>query len=104
MKFALVLSVFAIAAVQSVQSASVDIDWIYGMTENEVCVAPGNKISFHFKFKRFSNQREILDGKCFSCTAALETVCLSVGWSHICEETINADPIHVCNNVSFQAN
>ena len=53
MKFALVLSVFAIAAVQSVQSASVDIDWIYGMTENEVCVAPGNKISFHLKFKRF---------------------------------------------------
>ena len=83
MKFALVLSVFAIAAVQSVQSATVDIDWIYGMTENEVCVAPGNKISFHFKFKRFSNQREILDGKCFSCTAALETeglVSLSVCW------------------------
>merc|ERR1711948_164807 len=46
MKFAVVLSVFAIAAVQSVQSASVDIDWKYGMTENEVCVAPGDIVNF----------------------------------------------------------
>merc|ERR1712115_97599 len=46
MKFALVLSVFAVAAVQTVQSASVDIDWIYGMTENEVCVAPGDVVNF----------------------------------------------------------
>merc|ERR1711953_481731 len=46
MKFSVVLSVFAIAAVQSVQSASVDIDWKYGMTENEVCVAPGDIVNF----------------------------------------------------------
>merc|ERR1711879_839380 len=43
MKFAAVALILGVAAVQS---ASVDIDWIYGMTENEVCVAPGDIVNF----------------------------------------------------------
>ena len=35
-----------VLGVAAVQSASVDIDWTYGMTENEVCVAPGKNIIF----------------------------------------------------------
>merc|ERR1711997_792413 len=43
MKFALVL-ICGIAAVQSAKH--VDIDWKYGMTENEVCVTPGDVVNF----------------------------------------------------------
>merc|ERR1712062_636800 len=43
MKFAAVVLILGVAAVQS---ASVDIDWKYGMTENEVCVAPGDIVNF----------------------------------------------------------
>merc|ERR1712226_1101822 len=43
MKFDAVVLILAVAAVQS---ASVDIDWTYGMTENEVCVAPGDIVNF----------------------------------------------------------
>jgi len=42
MKFCLVL----ICAISAAQAASVDIDWTYGMTENEVCVAPGDIVNF----------------------------------------------------------
>merc|ERR1712165_72218 len=44
MKFATIVLILGVAA--TVQSASVDIDRTYGMTENEVCVAPGDIVNF----------------------------------------------------------
>jgi len=43
MKTALIVFACAIAFTKA---ASHDVEWIYGMTENELCVAPGDIVNF----------------------------------------------------------
>jgi len=32
-----------------IHGATVDIEWVVGMTENEVCVAPGDVVNFNYQ-------------------------------------------------------
>jgi len=40
--------VFLACALTFIHGATVDIEWVVGMTENEVCVAPGDVINFNY--------------------------------------------------------
>ena len=40
----IVFTFFVACAVALTKAASHDVEWVYGMTENELCVAPGDAL------------------------------------------------------------
>ena len=45
LKIKLCYGTFLACAITLSQAASHDVEWIYGMTENELCVAPGETLT-----------------------------------------------------------